>query len=132
MVAKPLPTPTLAWMTNHGWISKPKRAQELLDNALTVFTDAGRKSRKAAVTWKDDNTWKHRILKAAPEDSLQTLELYAVAWALAQWKDTRLNIVSDSLYVVGVANRIEDATLRDLKNQRLVALLISMQIAIAK
>ena len=132
LVVKPLPTPTLAWMTNHGWISKPKRAQEPLDNALTVFTDPGRKSRKAAITWKDDNTWKHQILKATPEDSLQTLELYAVAWALAQWKDTRLNIVSDSLYVVGVANRIEDATLRDIKNQRLVALLISMQIAISK
>ncbi|KFV08035.1 hypothetical protein N340_00814, partial [Tauraco erythrolophus] len=43
-----------------------------------------------------------------------------------------LNIVSDSLYVVGIAHRIEDATLRESKNRRLTELLVSMQLAIAQ
>ncbi|KFW60698.1 hypothetical protein AS28_00055, partial [Pygoscelis adeliae] len=41
-----------------------------------------------------------------------------------------LNIVSDSLYVVGIANRIEDASLRDIRNRRLSSLLVSLQLAI--
>ncbi|NXS77149.1 PO113 protein, partial [Pandion haliaetus] len=106
------------------WIIRPKRSNQPISEALTVFTDAGRRSRTAAVTWKDEQGWKHQILQAQPGDSLQTLELFAVVWAFVQWKDIPLNVVSDSLYVVGIANRIEDASLRDLRNQRLTELLV--------
>ncbi|KFZ46134.1 hypothetical protein N321_11568, partial [Antrostomus carolinensis] len=60
----------------------------------------------------------------------QTLELFAVVWTFVTWKDCRLNVISDSLYVVGIANRIEDASLKDIKNERLAELLISLQRAI--
>ena len=111
-------------------MSKPKRSAQPLPEALTAFTDAGRRSQTAAVTWKENTQWKHQILQAQPEDSLQTLELFAVVWAFLKWQHIPLNIVSDSLYVVGIANRIEDASLRELKNRRLSSLLISFQLAI--
>ncbi|KAF1462023.1 Endogenous retrovirus group K member 6 Pol protein, partial [Pygoscelis antarcticus] len=111
-------------MENKNWLAKPKRSAQPLSRALTVFTDAGRRSRTAAITWKVGQQWKHHILQAQPEDSLQTLELFAVVWAFLKWKQSPLNIVSDSLYVVGIANRIEDASLRDIQNRRLSSLLI--------
>ncbi|NXK01363.1 PO113 protein, partial [Corythaixoides concolor] len=111
-------------MENVGWIAKPKRSNQPIGGALTVFTDAGRRSRTATITWKDGEQWNHQILQAQPQDSLQTLELFAVVWAFIHWKEVPLNVVSDSLYVVGVAQRIEDAMLRDLKNQRLTELLV--------
>ncbi|RLW05188.1 hypothetical protein DV515_00005233 [Chloebia gouldiae] len=64
------------------------------------------------------------------EDSLQTLELLAVAWALAAF-DGRINIVSDSLYVVGMCNRIEDADIKEVQNQRLYQLLVGLRQTIA-
>ncbi|NXN76980.1 PO113 protein, partial [Himantopus himantopus] len=111
-------------MENKNWIVKPKRSEQPLPGALTVFTDAGRRSQTAAITWKEGSQWKHQILSAQPNDSLQTLELFAVVWAFLNWKHCPLNIVSDSLYVVGIANRIEDASLRDVQNRRLSSLLI--------
>ncbi|KFV04736.1 hypothetical protein N340_12039, partial [Tauraco erythrolophus] len=59
--------------------------------------------------------------------SLQTLELSAVCWALANWDQEPLNIVSDSLYVVGVVQRIEDSILRCTTNPRLGQLFQQLQ-----
>uniref|UniRef100_A0A8B9T2H3 Uncharacterized protein n=1 Tax=Anas platyrhynchos TaxID=8839 RepID=A0A8B9T2H3_ANAPL len=132
IVAKTLQSTALTWMENQRWITKPKRSSIPLKNAVTVFTDAGKRSGTAAVTWKDEHGWKHQILQAQDKDSLQTLELLAVVWAFIKWRDVPLNVVSDSLYVVGIANRIEDSALRDLKNERLSELIISLQIAIAQ
>uniref|UniRef100_A0A8C3KF80 RNA-directed DNA polymerase n=1 Tax=Calidris pygmaea TaxID=425635 RepID=A0A8C3KF80_9CHAR len=132
LVAKPLPSPILSWMENLGWIVKPMRSSQPIPQALTAFTDAGRRSRTAAVTWKDGQRWQHQILQAQQGDSLQTLELFAVVWAFIRWRNVPLNIVTDSLYVAGIANRIEDASLRELKNQRLTELLVSLQLAIAQ
>lgn len=119
-------------MKNQGWISRPKRSPQPIADAVTVFTDAGKRSRTAAVTWKDEQGWQHQILQAQKEDSLQTLELFAVVWAFVKWKDVPLNVVSDSLYVVGIANRIEDSSLREVRNGRLIQLLISLRLAIAQ
>uniref|UniRef100_A0A493TJ10 Uncharacterized protein n=1 Tax=Anas platyrhynchos platyrhynchos TaxID=8840 RepID=A0A493TJ10_ANAPP len=110
IVAKTLQSTALTWMENQGWITKPKRSSIPLKNAVTVFTDAGKRSRTAAVTWKDEHGWKHQILQAQDKDSLQTLELLAVVWAFIKWRDVPLNVVSDSLYVVGqiaIAQRSE-------------------------
>ncbi|NWQ84398.1 POK19 protein, partial [Columbina picui] len=108
--------------TNQNWIVIPKRSSQPLSNAVTVFTDAGKRSRKAAATWKDEQGWHHQILPAHSKDSLQTLELLAVVWALSNWMHQPLNVMTDSLYVAGVTNRIEDAAIRDIKNQRLAEL----------
>ncbi|NXC26356.1 PO113 protein, partial [Campylorhamphus procurvoides] len=94
-----------------------------LQDALTVFTDAGRKSKKAACVWQiEERIWEHFVFQGTANDSLQTLELKAVSWALQQWPSTRLNIVSDSQYVVGIVNRIEEAAVRVNKNEGLYLL----------
>ncbi|NXD72837.1 POK6 protein, partial [Eolophus roseicapillus] len=61
------------------------------------------------------------------DDSLQTLELLAVVWAFSHWMFNLLNIVSDSLYVVGLVQRIEDAYIKNLQKPRLFQLLCQLQ-----
>ncbi|RLV97015.1 hypothetical protein DV515_00012212 [Chloebia gouldiae] len=61
------------------------------------------------------------------EDSLQTLELKAIGWAFQTWNKEPLNVVSDSLYVVGVVQRIEDALLRRTQNQHLGELFLQLR-----
>ncbi|NXF95619.1 POK11 protein, partial [Eubucco bourcierii] len=104
------------------WIARPLRQQNLIPGGLTVYTDAGRKSRRAAIVWKKDQEWHQKILSANPTDSLQTLELAAVVWALQIFQEP-VNVVTDSLYVAGVAQRIEDATIREVQNRQLYNLL---------
>ncbi|KFU85004.1 hypothetical protein M959_08555, partial [Chaetura pelagica] len=55
--------------------------------------------------------------------SLQTLELRAVIWALQHWNTQPINIVSDSLYVVGIVSRIERAMLHEVSNKQIASLL---------
>lgn len=98
------PSP-LQWMTEWDWITKPIRSLSPLRGAITAFTDAGKKSRRAAVTWKQQGQWRQHLLDADARDSLQTLELLAVVWAMMNLKGP-LNIVTDSLYVAGVAARV--------------------------
>lgn len=107
-----------------------KRSETPLPNAITVFTDAGRKSRRAAVTWLSGGAWHRHVLPAVPGDSLQTLELAAVVWAVLQWHDRNLNVVTDSLYVAGVLQRIEDARLKEIKNPCLFELFHQLQSAL--
>ncbi|NXJ58745.1 PO113 protein, partial [Spizaetus tyrannus] len=105
------------------WIERPKYSERPLAEAVTVFTDAGKKSKSAAVVWNRDGQWQQHILKGEPTDSLQTLELLAVVWAAFRWLTMPLNIVTDSLYVAGIVRRIETAFIRDIKNLRLFELL---------
>ncbi|NXN20310.1 POK6 protein, partial [Indicator maculatus] len=107
---------------NWDWIAKPLRSEQPLAGGVTVFTDAGKKSRKAAITWKIGSHWKHHILEATPADSLQTLELLAVVWAVNEFCEP-LNVVTDSFYVAGVVQRIEDSAVREVQNKRLYELL---------
>ncbi|NXN11731.1 POK6 protein, partial [Indicator maculatus] len=109
--------------SNHHWIMKPRISLQPLTDAITVFTDAGKKSMKAAATWKQDERWENQIIFAQPNDSLQTLELAAVVWALGNWLHVPVNIVSDSMYVVGIVQRIEDAMIKEVSNDRLSELL---------
>ncbi|KFV43486.1 hypothetical protein N341_01046, partial [Tyto alba] len=46
-------------------------------------------------------------------------ELPAVVWAFGTWNEERINVVTDSLYVAGVVQRIEDAQIKDTRNLRL-------------
>ncbi|NXS90475.1 PO113 protein, partial [Erpornis zantholeuca] len=106
-----------------SWIVKPLRESKPIKDALTAFTDAGKKSRRAAVVWKIKDRWEEKILEANPADSLQTLELLAVIWALTNLQGP-LNVVTDSLYVAGVVQRIEDASIKEVQNQRLYELFL--------
>lgn len=124
---EPLKAPTLRWISNQEWLVLPKRSERPLPNAVTVFTDAGKKSRRAAATWEENGMWKHQLLTAEKGDSLQTLELAAVVWAFGQWSTKALNVISDSMYVTGIVARIEDARIKDCQNKRLFDLLRQLQ-----
>ncbi|NXH45170.1 PO113 protein, partial [Dicaeum eximium] len=101
-----------------SWIPRPLRERQPIKDAVTVFTDAGKKSRKAAITWKEGKQWREKMLEAIPSDSLQTLELWAVVWALTMFTGP-VNVITDSLYIAGVAQRIEDASVKEVQNRRL-------------
>lgn len=117
-------------MAQQEWIAPPKYSEQPLQNAITVFTDAGHRSQQAVVTWQENGEWKHKILPATLGDILKTLELSAVVWAFLEWMTTPLNVVTDSLYVAGLVARIEDAQIRDIQNERLFDLLWMLQSAI--
>ncbi|NXH57341.1 POK8 protein, partial [Rhabdornis inornatus] len=85
---------------------------------LTVFTDASRKTSKAGLTWQDKGKWLSEILEG-PGDSLQVLELRAVIRVFEKGPNDPINIVSDSLYVVGVVECLERAILKEIQKQQL-------------
>ncbi|KGL86559.1 hypothetical protein N301_04494, partial [Charadrius vociferus] len=58
--------------------------------------------------------------------SLQILELRAVVWVFQTWHKEPVNVISDSLYVVGTVQRLERAMLQDLKNSVLHMLLLQL------
>lgn len=124
-----IPTAPLNWVGQWGWIQRPKRSQKPLSDAITAYTDAGRKSRTAAVTWQKEGQWYHQILQASESDTLQTMELLAVVWAMMHFTEP-LNIVTDSLYIAGVCERIEDASIKEVQNRRLHELFIQLQRAV--
>lgn len=125
----PLFPKALQWIGAWNWISKPLREDKPIHNAITAFTDAGRKTRKAAVVWKQDQQWHQHLINASSDDTLQTLELLAVVWAVTHLTGP-LNVVSDSLYVVGVASRIEDAVIKEVQNKRLYELFLQLKRAL--
>uniref|UniRef100_A0A8B9FRL6 ribonuclease H n=1 Tax=Amazona collaria TaxID=241587 RepID=A0A8B9FRL6_9PSIT len=73
------PTKFLPILQDQTFEEIPVRSETPVEG-LTVFTDAGRKSKRAAATWYTDSQWKHHILQGHLGDSLQTLELRAVLW----------------------------------------------------
>ena len=60
---RPLASPVLKWITQRRWLVISKLSRAPLQNAITVFTDAGRKSRKVVTTWCKDQQWQHRFLQ---------------------------------------------------------------------
>ncbi|NXJ16815.1 POK19 protein, partial [Odontophorus gujanensis] len=105
------------------WIEIPKFQLSPISDGITVFTDAGKRSHTAAITWQEKGQWHHKILAGQSNDSLQTLELAAVVWVISNFLDP-LNVVSDSLYVVGIVQRVEASLIKEVNNKRLHTLLI--------
>lgn len=116
-------------MGTWDWMVKPKKENQPISDAVTAYTDAGKKSRTAAITWNENGIWKHKLLKAETNDSLQTMELLAVIWAVINLKGP-LNVITDSLYVAGIVDRIEDAFIREIQNERLFELLTRLKRAV--
>ncbi|NWR08090.1 POK7 protein, partial [Paradoxornis webbianus] len=83
---------------------------------FTVFTHASRKNSKAGLTWQENGKWLSEVLEG-PGDSLQVLELHAVIRVFEKWSNDPINIVSDSLYVVGVVEQMERALLKEVRNR---------------
>ncbi|RMB89178.1 hypothetical protein DUI87_34440 [Hirundo rustica rustica] len=69
------------------------------------------------------------MLSAEEADTLQTLEIFAVVWAISHFREP-INVVTDSLYVAGVVARIEDAFIKEVRNQRLYQLLMQLNKAL--
>eukprot|EP00076_Gallus_gallus_P034795 XP_025000333.1 uncharacterized protein LOC112530482 [Gallus gallus] len=124
-----IPNVSLHWIGQWSWLRIPKRPETPLQNAITAYTDAGRKSRTAAVTWQQGGSWRHHLIVADDKDSLQTLELVAVVWAMMNLIDP-LFVVTDSLYVAGVCHRIEEAYIKKVQNLWLYELFVQLQRAI--
>ncbi|NXF00146.1 POK18 protein, partial [Menura novaehollandiae] len=121
--------PRLQVIMRQQWVEEPKMKNRPVQG-ITVFTDAGRKKKLAACTWMHAGQWEHHIIPGTNDDSLQTLELTAVAWALVHWQTEAINIVTDSLYVTGVVLRIEQALVKRPANKRLSQLFGQVQRAI--
>ena len=104
------------FLKNTGLERTPMQSLQPVDGP-TVFTDGGGKSGKAAVVWWNGEQWGKRVVQSS--GSVQQVELQAVIEAFKLWEHTPLNVVSDSLYVVGVVQRIERAVLKHCKQQQL-------------
>ncbi|NWY58388.1 POK7 protein, partial [Chionis minor] len=92
-------------------------------NRPTVFTDASKNSHQASYVWHHNGQWHSQRLTGEVTDSLQTLELYAVREVFKNWSAEPVNIVCDSLYVVGIVQQLERAVLKEVNNHRLSQLL---------
>uniref|UniRef100_A0A674HCR4 RNA-directed DNA polymerase n=1 Tax=Taeniopygia guttata TaxID=59729 RepID=A0A674HCR4_TAEGU len=117
--------PMWHFVSRYQWLERPLCSLKPVEGR-TVFTDAGRRSKRAVCVWQQRGKWLEHLIRGDVEDSLQTLELKAVCWAFQTWNKEPLNVVSDSLYVVGVVQRIEDALLRRTQNQRLGELFLQL------
>jgi len=109
------------------WLEKSRVQKEPLAEGITVYTDAGRRLRNAVCVWQEGDQWCHHMIQGQDGDSLQILELTAVVWALTNWLNEPLNVVTDSLYVAGIVPRIPDALLREAVNPRLGKLFIQLR-----
>ncbi|KAK4811131.1 hypothetical protein QYF61_019762 [Mycteria americana] len=114
-------------LRRNQWIQRSKVSNNPLPDGVTVYTDAGKRLRRAACVWKEGDNWKQYVMEGQPQDSLQTLELTAVIWALTNWINIPLNVVTDSMYVAGIVPRLEDALLRETTNPRLGSLFIRLR-----
>ena len=94
--------------------------------ALTVFTDASSKTKMAGFVWKENGIWQSE--RFVCDTSVQILELKAVIAVLNRWNIQDLNIVTDSLYVAGVVQRIERALLGHVNNPPFFRLLSTYEI----
>ncbi|RMC20669.1 hypothetical protein DUI87_01521 [Hirundo rustica rustica] len=74
--------------------------------ALTVFTDASRRSHKSVLTWKDPQTQQWEADVDEVEGSPQVAELAAVVRAFERFPEP-FNLITDSTYVAGVVSRAE-------------------------
>uniref|UniRef100_A0A8B9J0K1 Uncharacterized protein n=1 Tax=Amazona collaria TaxID=241587 RepID=A0A8B9J0K1_9PSIT len=119
------PYKLLPLLHNQHFETFPKQSETPV-TGITVFTDAGKRSRLAACVWQHEQQWQKHLISGTPDDSLQTLELQAVIWAFENWNNSPLNVVSDSLYVVGIIHRIEGSILKEIKNNWLYSLLLKL------
>ncbi|NXB94357.1 POK8 protein, partial [Vidua chalybeata] len=100
-----------------------------IPGALTVFTDGSGRSHKSVITWKDPDSQKWESDVQLVEGSPQIAELAAVMRAFKKFQQP-LNVVTDSAYVAGVAERAEGALLKEpllSTHDFLFFLLISLQ-----
>ncbi|KAF1522069.1 Endogenous retrovirus group K member 11 Pol protein, partial [Eudyptula albosignata] len=114
------------------WLEKPKVVDRPIPGGITVYTDAGKRSKRAVCVWPEAGQWHKQFLSGQEGDTLQTLELTAVVWALEHWLNLPLNVVTDSLYVAGLVPRIQDALIKEASNPLLGRLFVRLRSVISQ
>ncbi|KAF1506975.1 Endogenous retrovirus group K member 11 Pol protein, partial [Eudyptula minor] len=114
------------------WLEKPKVVDRPIPGGITVYTDAGKRSKQAVCVWPEAGQWHKQLLPGQEGDTLQTLELTAVIWALEHWLNLPLNVVTDSLYVAGLVPRIQDALIKEASNPLLGRLFVRLRSVISQ
>lgn len=97
---------------------QPRRLQSKkpIPDAKTVFNDGSGKTHKAVTLWKNDTgQWEHSI--SFQPRSTQLVKLAAVVEAFHLFSQEPINLVSDSLYVMGIVERIERSFLKEVSNK---------------
>ncbi|KAF1550455.1 hypothetical protein FQV19_0014762, partial [Eudyptula minor] len=114
------------------WLEKPEVVDRPIPEGTTVYTDAGKRSKQAVCVWPEAGQWHKQLLPGQEGDTLQTLELTAVIWALEHWLNLPLNVVTDSLYVAGLVPRIQDALIKEASNPLLGRLFVRLRSVISQ
>lgn len=114
------------FLKNNVWLGRSK-VQKQPTQGPTMYTDVGKREHGAVCAWQEKGQWKHSLIQGTREHSLQTLELTAVILALTNGMHIALDVVTDSVYVVGVVPRIENALLRQASNPRLGKLFVQLR-----
>lgn len=99
-----------------------------IPGALTVFIDGSGKTTKSAIVWFKN--WRNLVTSGQP--STQRAELNAAIMALQHFSSQPLNMVTDTQYVVYVVKHIEEAIVKELNDQNLLSLFLSLQSLIDK
>ncbi|NWI75568.1 POK8 protein, partial [Dryoscopus gambensis] len=109
---------------------EPKLSRKPL-KALTLFTDASGSSHKSVITWVNPETQQWESDIAEVEGSPQVAELHAVVRAFEKFSEP-FNLVTDSAYVAGVAQRAENAVLGDTPNPKIHALISKLTYLVSR
>jgi len=117
------------WLARPEWMPRPYVSLQPV-KGRTVYTNAGKQSQTAVCVWWENDQWQQHKITGEMVDSLQTLELKAVIWAFQHWDAEPLNVVSDSLHVVGICRCMEDAYIKENKNPHLSLLFAQLRIAL--
>jgi len=102
------------WFKTYLWLLTRNIVTDCLLDALTVFTDASSKLKRSGFVWQLYGYWYSHSLVA--EGSAQILEHLAVVEVLKWWPQQPLNIVIDSLYVIGIVQRLHFAFIGKIQN----------------
>lgn len=94
--------------------------------AQTLLTDASGKTGRYGYACLQEGIWQASIHNRS-NVSVQVLELQAVVNALTDFSKEPVNLITDSLYVAGIINRIECASIGHVNNANIAALLLQLR-----
>ncbi|RMC21874.1 hypothetical protein DUI87_02745 [Hirundo rustica rustica] len=106
---------------------RPKISQEPVQGP-TIFTDSLGRTGKAIVTWRDGSEW--QLLEGHEDGSAQLVELRAAVMAFQRFSQEPFNLVTDSTYVVDMAQHLGHSVLKEVSNAALFHLLKTLWCAI--
>ena len=113
-------SPLLHFLKTHSVIFQRKFSIQPLEGATLVFTDGSSNGTAATII----NGKSH--IQVTEVTSAQRAELRAVIWAFQHLRDRTFNLLTDSLYIVGLFPHIETANIPENKTT-ILSLLSDLQ-----